>query len=154
MFSPKLLRLALSAAVTMALLPACASDPGPEPTRGIYRVTWTATRASDHVQLVTASVLVGPGRSATVHTHSRRPAENNPAFPSFTVRLYGTKADGVLQLVSRASLLEINRNGKGKLKVTKRNIGALLPMRAGETLPTNTPGDPVDLTVRLERANQ
>ncbi len=138
----------------MALVPACASNPGPESTRTLYRVTWTATRASDHVPLATASALVAPGHSVTVRTNSRRPAENSPAFPSFTVRLQKTRATGVLELVSRASLLEANHNKKGKLKVTKRNIGALLPMRAGETQPTNTSGDPVQLNVQLERANQ
>ena len=97
--------------------------------------------------------MVSPGHSATVHTSSRHPAENTPAFPGFTVRLHGTRTPGVVQLVSRVSLLETVRNKKGKLKVTKRNIGALLPMRAGETQPTNMPGDPVDLTVRLERTD-
>ena len=154
MFLLKSSQRTLLAAVALMLISACASSPGAVSPRGLYRVTWNATRASDHAPLATASALVAPGRSTTVRTDSRRPAENTPAFPSFTVRLYGTKTADVLQLVSRASLLEATRNKKGKLKITKRNIGALLPMHVGETFPTNTPGDPVDLTVHLERANQ
>ena len=140
-------------AVAIALISACASGPGVETPSALYHVTWTATRASDHVSLATASAIIAPGHAATVYTKSRHPAENAPAFPSFTARLSGTRVPGVLQLVSRVSLLEASRNKKGRLKVTKRNIGALLPMRAGETLPTNAPGDPVELIVRLERTN-
>ncbi len=153
MFSLKSLCRVIVAAIATALVSACASGPGPGSTRGVYRVTWTATRASDHVPLATVSALVAPGGSVTIRTRSRHPSENEPAFTGFTARLHKTRTIGVLELVSRASLLEAARNKKGKLKVTKRNIGALLPMRAGETQPTNTPGDPVELSVRLERAN-
>ena len=94
---------------------------------------------------------VAIGRQAILHTDSIRPTEDKPAFTSFTARLSTTKTPGVLQLVTRADLRESIRNKKGKLRVSKRNIGALLPIRPGEVQLTSLPTDPVQLEVRLER---
>ena len=132
------------------MLTACATAPSPRP-RAAYRVIWTATRASDHAALISASVRVRAGGSATVRTDSKRPTEDRPAFPAFTVRLTATKTPGVLQLVTRASLREAARNKKGKLKFSKRNIGSLVPIRPGETQLISPASDPVHLEVRLER---
>ena len=142
---PRLLAAGCALAVS-----ACASRPA-SGQRAAYRVVWTATRTSDHAALVSASTTVSAGDAVTVRTDSRHPSEDRPAFPSFTARLSRTKTPGVLQLVSRASLLEAARNKKGKLKVSKRNIGSLVPIRVGETQLISLPGDPVHLEVRLER---
>ena len=145
----KMIRRALVAGCVLAVS-ACASERAPS-SRATYRVVWTATRTSDHAALISASVAVGAGGSATVRTGAKHPTEDRPALPSFTARLSRARRSGVLELVSRADLLEAARNKKGKLKVSKRNIGSLVPIRAGETQLISLPGDPVHLEVRLER---
>ncbi len=52
--------------------------------------------------------------------------------------------------MTHVSVLEAERNKKGKLKVHKRFIGALLPIRPGETLLVSGPADPITVEVRLE----
>ena len=42
------------------------------------------------------------------------------------------------------------RNKKGKLKVTKRFIGALVPTRVGESQIVSVEGDPIRVEARLE----
>lgn len=54
-------------------------------------------------------------------------------------------------MVTRASLRMAKRTKKGKLKITQRNIGALVPVRAGETQVVSESNDPVHLEVRLAR---
>ena len=125
--------------------------PRPGQSGAVYRVSWTATRTSDHAPLASGSVTVAMESSATVRLHPAQPTEDRPAFTRFSARLHATRNPGVLQLVTRADLREAARDKKGRLKPTKRNIGALLPIRVGETQATSIPGDPVHLEVRLER---
>ena len=118
-----------------------------------YRVIWNVRRAADNIPLagVTSPPLrVGAGE-LRVRTDSREPAENRPAFPEFLARLSTTRSDRrSVELVTRVSLREQFLTKKGKRKVSKRFIGALLPIRPGETLGVSGPGDPVAVTVRLE----
>ena len=141
--------LLVLAAGCVVALSSCAT--APPPTRADYRLVWTATRLSDHAPLIKTSMSVAVGRPSSLRTDSARPTEDKPAFTSFTARLSTTKAPDVLQLVTRADLRESIRNKKGKLRVSKRNIGALLPIRPGETQLASLPTDPVQLEVRLER---
>lgn len=129
----------------------CATTQPPGRTGAVYRVAWTASRTSDHAPLASGSVRIIVGGSATTRLHSQPPTEDKPTFTRFTARLTATRTAGLFQLVTRADMREATRNKKGKLKIAKRNIGALLPIRAGETQVTNTPSDPVHVEVRLER---
>ena len=134
----------------LALLPACADHPHPA-ARAEYRLDWTATRVADHAPLVSVAMdLPFPG-AAAIRTDSVQPQEARPAFPRFSASLSPTHTQGTLELVARASLREIHRNKKGKLRKTKRNIGALIPIRPGETQTLSAASDPVHLEVRLER---
>ena len=54
-----------------------------------------------------------------------------------------------IEVVTRVTVLEARRNKKGKLKLHKRFIGALLPMRPGETLGVSGPGEPIAVEVEL-----
>ena len=118
-----------------------------------YRVVWIAKRAADNTPLVgVTSPVVRVDGSVTVRTDSQKEAENRPAFPVFVARLSRSNRAGLVELVTRASLREVTLGKKGKLKRSKRYIGGLLPIRPGETLGVNGPGDPVVLSVRLEPA--
>ena len=162
LFSPYLFMAAfflvrrVSAALLFALgclmaFSSCATAPSPGRSRAVYRVVWTATRTSDHTPLTSFSLRLAAGGSAIVKTHAAPPTEDKPAFIRFSAHFNPTRTPGTLQLVTRVDLREAARNKKGKLKVTKRNIGALLPIRAGETQLTSLPSDPIHLEVRLER---
>ena len=145
-FLPALLPLVLAAA-------GCAGPAAQTPAGGAsYRVVWTVRRAADNASLagvVSPPVRVGGGE-LRVRTDSQRAEENRPAFPEFLARLSPTTQRGVIELVTRASVLEADRNKKGKLKVHKRFIGGLLPIRPGETLGVSGPADPLTVQVRLE----
>ena len=140
--------------VPVVLLAVGCAGPAPTPANAApYRVVWHAKRAADNTPLVAVtSPVLRVGGSATVRTDSQTPGENRPAFPEFTARLSPTNQPGRVELVTRASLHEVARNKKGKLKKSKRYIGALLPIRPGETLGVNGPGDPIVVEVRLEAA--
>ena len=146
-------RFLLSAGLLLTgfALPGCVGQT-PAPSRAnAYLVTFTATRTVDHTPLVSATVPVTLGGEGNVKTASRSPAENQPALPDFLVRLNRTRQAGVYELVTRASVRELARNKKGKLKGSKRYIGALVPTRLGETQVVSTDSDPVHLEARLER---
>ena len=139
--------------LAFALLAAGCAGPGARaPADGAsYRVVWNARRAADNAPLAgVVSPPVRVGREIAVRTDSQRAKEDRPAFPEFRARLTATDQRGVVELVTRASVLEATRNRKGKLKVHKRFIGALLPIRPGETLGVSGPGDPIVVEVRLE----
>ena len=121
------------------------------PSWTTYRLEWTATRTADHTVLFSTSMRLPLGSDAAINTDSTRPTEDRPALPRFSARLSRTKSPGVLQLVTRAEVREETRTKKGKMKITKRNIGALLPIRAGETQEASLPTDLIHLEVRLER---
>ncbi len=135
----------------VVLLCSCATAPAAR-SRVVYRLVWTATRASDHSSLVSVSTKVAPGQAARVRTDSTRATEEKPAFPQFAARLSRTKNPGVYELVTRASLQEASRNRKGKLRFNKRNIGALVPIRPGQPPQLiSSASDPIRLEVHLER---
>ena len=62
-----------------------------------------------------------------------------------------TRQPGVFELVTRVSVREAIRNKKGKLKFSKRFIGALVSARPGETQVVSAEGDPIQVEARLER---
>ncbi len=142
---PLLFALACSAALS-----SCATAPANR-SGVVYRVMWTATRTSDHAPLASFPLRVPAGSSATAHPRFSPPTETSPAFTQFSAHFNASRNPGVLQLVTKVDLREAARNKKGKLKVSRRNIGALLPIRPGETQLTSLPSDPVHLEVRVER---
>ncbi len=146
-----LCRLALAASSGF-LAVGCASRPSAPANAPSHRVTWTVRRASDNAPLANVTsppVRVGGGE-LRVRTDSREPSENRPAFPEFRARLSPNRGDRRLtELVTRVFVREEYHTKKGKRKVSRRIIGALLPMRPGETLGVNGPGDPVVVEVRL-----
>ncbi|MBE7211492.1 MAG: hypothetical protein INR65_10785 [Gluconacetobacter diazotrophicus] len=148
------MRTALLCLLPVLLLAAgCSSHPSVNaPTVGrAYRVTWTVRRAADNQSLAGVAsppVRVGGGE-LRVRTGSQRAAENRPAFPEFLVKLSPMRRSTQIELKTRVTVLEARRTKKGKLKVSKRYIGALLPMRPGEKLGVNGPGDPLAVEVEL-----
>lgn len=144
-------RLALT--VLLGLLAAgCATKPAAPANAPSYRVTWTVRRASDNAPLagVTSPPVRVGGGEVRVRTDSREPSENRPAFPEFRARLSPNRGDRRLtELVTRVFVREEYRTKKGKRKVSRRVIGALLPIRPGEALGVNGPGDPLVVEVRL-----
>ena len=142
----------LAMAASLSLFAAGCAGPTAPANAPSYRVTWKARRASDNVPLASVTsppVRVGAGE-VRVPTDSREPAENRPAFPEFRARLSPLRGGRQVELVTRASVREEFHTKKGKRKVSKRFIGALLPIRPGETLGVNGPGDPVVIDVRIE----
>ncbi len=130
----------------------CATKPATPANAPGYRVTWTVRRASDNVSLagVTSPPVRVGGGEVRVRTDSREPSENRPAFPEFRARLSPNRGGRRLtELVTRVFVREEYRTKKGKRKVSRRVIGALLPIRPGETLGVNGPGDPLVVEVRL-----
>ena len=101
--------------------------------------------------LVSVSVPVSLGGQGKVETASKTPTENQPALQEFIARLKRLKQPGVYELVTRATVREAIRNKKGKLRVNKRYLGALVPTRLGETQVVSADGDPIHLEARLER---
>lgn len=146
-------RFLLSAGWLLAwfALPGCAGPTQTATRANAYVVILSATRTADHAPIVSASVPVTLGGEGSVKTRSKSPAETRPALPEFLVRLKRTRQAGVYELVTRASVRELLRNKKGKLKGSKRYIGALTPTRIGETQVVSTDSDPIHVEARLER---
>ena len=148
------MRAALLCLVPVLLLTAgCASRPAVNaPTVGrAYRGTWDVRRAGDNRHFVGAAsppVRVGGGE-LRVKTDSQHATVDRPAFPEFLVKLSPIRRSTQIELKTRVTVLEAHRTKKGKLKVNKRYIGALLPMRPGEKLGVSGPGDPVAVEVEL-----
>ena len=133
-------------------LSGCAGQNGnPVPAANRYVVFFSATHPADHAVILSVSVPVTLGNEASVKTSSRRPVENQPVLPQFLVRLNRRTPAGVYELVTRVAVREAIRNKKGKLKITKRFIGALVPTRLGETQVVSAESDPIHLEARLER---
>lgn len=122
-----------------------------ETQRGRYLVQFTAVRLKDQSPLTTATIPVGVGQRVTVKRTTPKPTEITPEFTAFTAALDPTAKAGVLQLVTKVAIREAAHNKKGKLKFSQRNQGALLPIRPGESQVASESGDPVQITVRLER---
>ena len=147
------MRAALLCLVPVLLLAAgCAHPTVDSPTTGrAYRAVWTVRRADNNQHLIGVTsppVRVGGGE-LRVRTDSQRATEDRPAFPEFLVRLSPMRRSTQIEVVTRVTVLEARRTKKGKLKVHKRFIGALLPMRPGETLGVSGPGDPIAVEVEL-----
>lgn len=139
------------ACLLAALLAGCAAnDRAPEGTAR-YRVLWSAERVSDHLALGAASANVRLGGTVRVST-AQRPTEQRPAITAFSARVQRGSKPGVLEVISRVSVVEETRTPKGKLKRQKRAIGALIPMRPGERQLSSSPSDPIAVTLQLERA--
>ena len=137
---------------SVALLASSCATASAECPRAIYRLVWTATRSADQSPLASVSTRIAANQSTRVRTDSIQATESKPAFPLFTAELSRTRTPGVFELVTRTSLREASRNKKGKLKIRKRNIGALVPIKPGEPAQLiSEASDPVRLEVRLER---
>ncbi len=115
-----------------------------------YTVAFTVTRSADHAVIASVSLPIILGGDAKVKTPARAPGENQPVVLGALARLNGTRQPGVYELVTRVSVRETIRNKKGKLKINKRFIGALVPTRLGETQIVSAEGDPVQVEARLE----
>ena len=152
------MRAVLPCFVPVLLLAAgCAHPAVNSPTTGqVHRVTWTVRRAADNrlsAGVTSPPVRVG-GKELRVKTDSQRPDVDRPAFPEFLARLSPIRRSTEIGLVTRVTVLEAHRNKKGKLKVNKRFIGALLPIRPGEKLGVSGPGDPFAVEVELDGASK
>ncbi len=133
----------------------CAGPASKTPvSRESYRAVWTVRRAAGNATLagVTSPPVRVGGGPLRVRTDSQRPEENRPAFPEFVARLSPMPRSTQIELVTSVAVLEAVRNKKGKLKVHKRFIGGLLPIRPGEKLGVSGPGDPILVEVELESA--
>lgn len=132
-----------------------AASPEPPVQRGhlSYRIVWNVTRAADNASLLAASAPAEVNRTSTLRTDLTTPEENRPALPLLTASFSPIAARaGFFELKVLASVREVARNKKGKLKRSKRNIGALLPIRLGENQVASAEGDPLRLEVRVEAA--
>ena len=118
--------------------------------RGVYQVHFTVSRLKDHSPLASVSIPLRLGEKAVVRTDLRVAAEDKPALPAFTAILTTTQTPGLYQLVTKVAIRETARNKKGKLKVSKRNLGALLPVRLGVTETASPDGDPIEVNVRVD----
>ena len=127
------------------------TNPAVPDSTAAYRVEWSASRAANGAALRSASTVVRAGQKREARTDSTRPEEDKPAFPNFTVALAPARKDGVHELYVRVGLQEVSRTRKGKLRRKKRNIGALIPIRVGETQQISSSSDPIRVDVRLER---
>ncbi len=116
-----------------------------------YVVVFSATHPVDHTGILSISVPVELGREARVKATVHTPLENRPALTDFIVRLNRARQPGVYEMVTRVTAREALRNKKGKLKVGKRFLGALVPTRLGETQVVSAEGDPIHLEARLEK---
>lgn len=143
-------RLPFLLLLTLLSLGGCQTHPLAQ--RGAYRVVWSAYRAKDNSPLrAFVSPVFGVHGSVDVRTDLTTPSDDRPAFPRFTATLSPDRLRAnTLELVTRAYLREVIRTKKGKRKVTRRVIGGLLPIHAGETQELQGPGDPIRLTVHLE----
>ncbi len=132
-------------------LSGCAGTASRPTPSNAYVVIFSATRTADHAPIVSVSVPVTLDGQGSIKTDSKTPAENRPALPEFLVRLKRARQPGVYELVTRVSARELVRNKKGKLKTTRRFLGALVPARLGEVQVVSTESDPIHLEARLER---
>ncbi len=142
------------AALALACLGAagCAGrSPTPAGAPAGYRVYFSATRLKDHTVLVAGSTPAFLGQTAQVRTASTVAAEDLPALPNFAATVSLTRTPGMVQLITKTSIRELVRTKKGKLRLTKRDQGALLPVRLGEAQNASPTGDPVQIEVRVER---
>lgn len=149
------MRAAFPCFVTVLLFAAgCAGPAAKTPvSRETYRAVWTVRRAADNTSLagVTSPPVRVNGGELRVRTDSQRAEENRPAFPEFLAKLSSIRRSTQIELVTRVVVFEATRNKKGKLKVHKRFIGGLLPIRPGEKLGVSGPGDPIAVEVELVR---
>lgn len=143
-------------AFTLLAAGGCAPQAAAPETRGAaasrprYEVHFTAVRAKDHSPLASVSIPLRLGVKGTVSTGQRRATEDKPALPSFAATLTTTRTPGLYQLVTKIAIREAARNKKGKLKTSKRNQGALLPIRPGATEVASPDGDPIEVNVRVD----
>lgn len=128
----------------------CAGTPA-RPLRSGYVAVLNVTRLKDHSALASASLPLALGQKAVRHARVGKPTEDTPVFPTFAATLQTTRTPGVYQVVTRVSIREAARNKKGKLKYSKRDEGALLPVRLGETQLASTAADPIQIDIRVER---
>ncbi len=152
--SPTMRATILCLVPVLLLAAGCAHPDAKGPTSGqTYRAVWTVRRAADNKPLagVTSPPVRVGGGELRVRTDSQRAEDNRPAFPEFLARLSPIRRSAQIELVTRVTVLDAVRNKKGKLKVHKRFIGALLPIRPGEKLGVSGPGDPVVVEVELVR---
>ena len=132
----------------------CAGPAAKAPvSRESYRAVWTVRRAADNKVLagVTSPPIHVNGGEFRVRTDSQRAEENRPAFPEFLAKLTTIRQSTQIELATRVAVLEASRNKKGKLKIHKRFIGGLLPIRPGEKLGVSGPGDAFAVEVELVR---
>ena len=118
--------------------------------RRVYVVHFTASRLKDHAALASVSLPVRTGQRTAVKTDSRVATEGKPALPVFSATLTTTQISGLYQLVTKVAIREAARNKKGKLKISQRNQGALLPVRLGVTEAASPDGDPIQIAVRVD----
>ena len=136
----------------LCLAAGCAGPTANAPaSRESYRVVWTVRRAADNRSLahVTSPPVRLDGGELRVRTDLQRAEENRPALPEFLAKVSSMRGSARVELITRATVLDAERNKKGKIKVHKRFIGALLPIRPGEKLGVNGPGDPLVVEVEL-----
>ena len=144
------------AAVLVALLSGCVHPQdqqanGAAPiARAGYVVRFHASRLKDHTTLAVVSVPLRLGQNASVRTDPKHATEDRPALPTFAATLTRTNPAGGYQLVTKVAIREAARNKKGKLKVSKRNQGALLPIRLGETQTASPADDPIQVDVQVD----
>ena len=130
---------------------ATGKQPGPSETaRRTYQVHFAVYRSQDHAALAAVTIPVHLGQSANVRTDSRVALESRAALPEFAATLTATNTPGRYQIVTKVAIREAARNKKGKLKISKRNQGALLPLRLGTTENASPDGDPVQIEVRVD----
>ena len=116
-----------------------------------YAIRFMTMRTKDRSPLVSATVNTTLNVRQSVRTNSVAPSEESPALPQFTATLTRTVSPQSFQLVTKIVLREATRNKKGKLKVSTRNLGALLPIRLGETQTASPANDPVLVEVRVDQ---
>lgn len=135
-----------------ALLAGCAANDPAQGDGARYRVLWSAERVSDHLALGAASASVRLGGAAARVRTAQRPTEARPAITGFSARVQQGAKPGVIEVISRVSVIEETRTPKGKLKRQKRAIGALIPMQPGERQLSSSSSDPIAVTLQLDRA--
>jgi hypothetical protein len=116
-----------------------------------YRVLWNISMTADNAPLFSASAAAAPGRPSVTRTDSTVPVEGKPALPLLTATLSPTDRPDQFEMTILVSVREAIRNKKGKLKFSKRNIGALVPIQLGETQWVSSSADPIRVEVRIER---
>ena len=116
----------------------------------LYQVHFSVYRLKDHATLASVTLPVRLGERAAVRTDSRVPVEDRPALPEFAATLTATGTRGLYQIVTKIAIWEAARNKKGKLKISKRNQGTLLPIRLGTAENASPDGDPIQVEVTVD----